>query len=221
MAPPDDAKDAVAYGLSCTWSNALFAASIGVATFLTGLSPMNTQTAGRLRDVPIRYDAVSRTLHWLCVVLLVAQFSLGWLMPEADSIRTPTGLVAWHIGVGSSLLAVFAARFVWALIRRSPQPADQRGILRDIATVVHAVMYGLMLLVPVLGWLNAGGRSWTVKLVGITEMPRLATPDSMGASLGEWHSVSAKLLLVLIGLHVFAVLVHQIGFKDRLLRRML
>ncbi|WP_179708814.1 cytochrome b [Paraburkholderia bryophila] len=182
---------------------------------------MNTQSTVRFRDTPLRYDAVSRLLHWLSLLLLVAQFSIGWLMPDADSVKAPAGLVAWHVGIGTSLLAVFAARLVWVAMRRSPGPVDQHGMLRFLATAVHVSMYALLLLVPLLGWLNASGRGWAVRLAGVWDMPQLATPDSLGASIGEWHSASATVLLVLIGLHVFAVLVHQIGFKDRLLQRML
>lgn len=182
---------------------------------------MNTHSAVSFRDASDRYDGLSRLLHWLSVLLLIAQFSLGWLMPDADSMKTPTGLAAWHVGVGTSLLAVFAARLAWAALRRPPEPVDQHGALRILATAVHLSLYTLLLLVPILGWLNASGRGWTVKLAGVWDMPQLVTPESLGASIGEWHSASATALLILIGLHAFAVLVHQIGFKDRLLRRML
>jgi cytochrome b561 len=182
---------------------------------------MNTQNTVNFRGTPARYDAVSRVLHWLSLLLLVAQFSLGWLMPDADSVKTPTGMVAWHIDIGTSLLAIFGARLVWVAMRRAPGPVDQHGALRFLAAAVHVLMYSLLLLVPLLGWLNASGRGWAVRLAGVWDMPQLATPDSLGASIGEWHSANATVLLILIGLHVFAVLVHQIGFKDRLLRRML
>lgn len=182
---------------------------------------MNTQNTVSFRDTPARYDGVSRTLHWLSLLLLAAQFSLGWLMPGADSVRAPTGLVAWHVGIGTSLLAVFATRLLWVAMRRSPEPVDQRGVLRFLAGAVHVSMYALLLLVPLFGWLNASGRGWAVRLAGVWDMPQLATPDSLGASIGEWHSASAMVLLILIGLHVFAVLVHQIGFRDSLLQRML
>lgn len=69
--------------------------------------------------MPARYDGVSRLLHWLSLLLLVTQFSLGWLMPDADSVKAPVGLVAWHVGIGTSLLAVFAARLVWVAMRLS------------------------------------------------------------------------------------------------------
>lgn len=182
---------------------------------------MNDSTTIRFGRTPTRYDAVSRLLHWLSLMLLIVQFGLGWLMPDADSMTTPAGLAAWHVGVGTSLLAVLTARLVWAVMRPSPGAAEQSDVLRFLAAAVHVSLYAALLVVPVLGWLNAGGRGWVVRLAGLWDMPQLATPDSLGASIGEWHSASATVLLILIGLHVFAVFVHQFGFKDGLLRRML
>lgn len=168
-----------------------------------------------------RYDMMSRTLHWLTLVLLVAQFALGWLMPEADEIKVPSGLVAWHIGVGASLLVVIVARVGWALVRRAPTPVDQSPELRAVANILHMALYALLILVPLLGWLNADGRGWVVKLAGVVQFPQISNPSSPDLSIGDLHSASATILLILIGVHVFAVLVHQNIFKDRLMRRML
>jgi cytochrome b561 len=168
-----------------------------------------------------RYDAVSRILHWLTLLLLLTQFALGWLMPDADSVKTPHGLVAWHVGVGTLLLAVVIVRLMWAAIRRSPADVQQSAVLRLAAKTLHRLLYALLLAVPLLGWLNASGRDWAVRLAGVTPLPRLASPDSLGATIGEWHTTSAIFLLVLIGLHVVAAITHQIGFKDRTIRRML
>ncbi|WP_327373543.1 cytochrome b, partial [Caballeronia arationis] len=161
------------------------------------------------------------TLHWLTLVLLVAQFALGWLMPEADEIKVPSGLVAWHIGVGASLLVVIVARVGWALVRRAPTPVDQSPELRAVANILHMALYALLILVPLLGWLNADGRGWVVKLAGVVQFPQISNPSSPDLSIGDLHSASATILLILIGVHVFAVLVHQNIFKDRLMRRML
>jgi cytochrome b561 len=168
-----------------------------------------------------RYDTLSRALHWLTLLLLIAQFSLGWLMPNVDPMKTPIGLVAWHVGVGTSLLAVVALRLLWAALRRSPGPAEETGVLKYLARAVHIALYVLLLLVPLLGWLNASGRDWTVTLAGIWKMPQIATPDSLGASIGEWHSASATILVILIGLHACAAIFHQFIYRDNVLRRML
>ncbi|MFM0732673.1 cytochrome b/b6 domain-containing protein [Paraburkholderia sediminicola] len=182
---------------------------------------MYTPDTIRFRRTPARYDVASRLFHWSCALLLVAQFSIGWLMPDADSVKTPSGLVAWHVGIGSALLVIFSVRLVWVVMRKAPGSDEPRMVLRFLAVAVHSSMYVLMLLVPLLGWLNASGRGWVVRLAGIWRLPELATANSTGAALGEWHSTSAIVLLIFIGLHIFAVVVHQIGFRDSLLGRML
>ena len=168
-----------------------------------------------------RYDGISRFLHWLTLTLLIAQFALGWLMPDADSVKSPEGLVAWHIGVGTSLLVVILIRFVWSLIRKNPGHIDQSQMLRVAARTVHIALYALLVGVPVLGWLNANGRAWLVQMAGVWPLPQIATPESLGASIGEWHSASAIVLLILIGLHIVGALTHQFSFRGGILRRML
>jgi cytochrome b561 len=157
----------------------------------------------------------------LTVALLVAQFVLGWLMPAADSLKAPAGRVAWHVSVGTSLLLVIALRLVWAALRRQPEPVVEFGLLTLASTAVYMSLYALLLLVPLLGWLNASGRGWSVRLAGIFNLPQIATPDSFVASLGEWHSASATILLILVGLHVFTVIAQHLLLKDDVLGRML
>ncbi|WP_062643275.1 cytochrome b [Caballeronia arationis] len=168
-----------------------------------------------------RYDSITRVLHWLTLWLLIAQFGLGWFMPEVDGVKEASGLIAWHVGVGTTLLVVIAARLLWAIVRRAPAPVEQSSALRAVAKAVHMAMYALLLFVPFLGWLNASARNWMVKLGGVLPLPQIATPGSLSASIGEFHSASSTILLMLIGLHVLAVVIHQVAIKDQLLRRML
>jgi cytochrome b561 len=109
---------------------------------------------------------------------------------------------------------------MWAAFRR-PEPVVELGLLTLVSTAVHMFLYALLLLVPLLGWLNASGRGWSVRLAGIFNLPQIATADSFGASLGEWHSASATILLILVGLHVFTVMAHQLLSEDDVLGRML
>jgi cytochrome b561 len=142
-------------------------------------------------------------------------------MPDADSLKAPTGRVAWHVSVGTLLLLVIALRLIWAALRRRPEPVVESGLLTLASTAVHMSLYALLLLVPLLGWLNASGRGWSVKLAGIFSLPQIATPDSFEATLGECHSASATILLILVGLHVFTVIAQHLRFKEDVLGRML
>ncbi len=44
------------------------------------------------------YDGVARFLHWLIVLLIAAQFVIGWTMPDIHKGTLPEGLIAWHLG---------------------------------------------------------------------------------------------------------------------------
>ncbi|MDR5751303.1 MULTISPECIES: cytochrome b/b6 domain-containing protein [unclassified Caballeronia] len=182
---------------------------------------MVTRYRRPLRLANVRYDFVSRILHWLTLALVGAQYALGWLMPDVKGTTPPMGLQVWHMSLGTSLLLVVVLRLVWALYREAPPPASRSRVLNVLALVVHAMLYFLLLVVPLLGWLNANGRDWRVRLAGVINLPQIATQGSGGAALGELHSAGSIVLLVFIGLHVAAAVVHQVGFRDKLLQRML
>ena len=59
------------------------------------------------------YDGVARFLHWLVVLLIAAQFVIGWTMPDIHKGTRPDGLIAWHLGVGATLIAAVVVRIVW------------------------------------------------------------------------------------------------------------
>lgn len=78
----------------------------------------------------VRYDVVSRLLRWITLLLIVVQFTLGWLMPDADTLSAPAGLAAMHVSVGATLLVVVLVRLIWALFRVAPEEDDGSTVLR-------------------------------------------------------------------------------------------
>ncbi len=54
-------------------------------------------------SMPARYDTVARFLHWLIVALIVAQFAIGWTMPDVHRDTQPIGLIAAHLLVGTAI----------------------------------------------------------------------------------------------------------------------
>ncbi len=105
--------------------------------------------------------------------------------------------------------------------RRRFPAAGGTGLLQHAAQVTHLALYALLLVLPLLGWANASSRGWTVSLFGLLPLPPLLpTGAATGPVLGDLHGLAATLLLVGVGLHVAAVLYHQVLLKDRLLQRM-
>ncbi|MGF6973668.1 cytochrome b561 [Paraburkholderia sp. JPY465] len=167
-----------------------------------------------------RYDGVSRFLHWLIVALVAAQFVLGWTMPDVHRDTKPVGLIAWHIVVGTSLLAVMLCRILWRLTHPAPTIEIARP-LRVLSALTQLTLYGLLLIVPLLGWINASSRGWPVTLAYAIPLPALAASgSSFGHTMGDVHSVLAWVLFALICLHVAGALTHLFVFRDRVVQRM-
>ena len=167
------------------------------------------------------YDAVARTLHWLTVVLIAMQFVIGWTMPDIHKGTQPVGLIAWHLGVGSTLIAVIVIRVIWRLTHW-PTPDELPPLLSVVSRITHFLLYAALVVVPLLGWINASSRGWTVRLLGVVPYPSLSEPGSaFGHEMGDVHGVLAWVLFALIALHVAAALFHRFILKDHVLQRML
>jgi cytochrome b561 len=169
----------------------------------------------------LRYDPVARSLHWLVVALVAAQFVLGWTMPDVHRDTQPVGLIAWHLVVGTALLAAMACRVLWRATHRPPVDNLARP-LRVISSLTHFALYALLVVVPVLGWINASSRAWHVTLFGVIPLPALSPAgSSFGHLMGDVHGVLAWVLFALICLDVAAALLHRFVLRDGVLKRMM
>lgn len=169
------------------------------------------------------YSGFAKLLHWLVVVLLVVQFAVAWTMPDVHRDTKPVDLIAWHLSVGMTILLVMVVRLGWRSVSTvPPPPARLSAPLRILSRVTQFVLYAVLFALPVLGWINANARGWTVHLFGSVPMPALVGSDSgWGHDMGDVHQIVAWVLLGAVGLHVAGALYHQFILKDDTLRRML
>jgi cytochrome b561 len=159
-------------------------------------------------------------LHWLIAALVAAQFVIAWIMPDVGRNTRPVDAIAWHLGVGTALLAAMACRVLWRVSHRPPA-TDLRPPMRIASTLAHGALYLLLVVVPVLGWMNASSRGWSVALANLVPLPALsATGSRFGHAMGDVHSVLAWVLLGIICLHIGAALLHRFVFRDEVMQRM-
>jgi cytochrome b561 len=156
------------------------------------------------------------------VLLIAAQFAIAWTMPDIHRGTQPLGLIAWHLSVGTAILAIALVRAGWRLTHPAPPaPAGLSPILQLVSRVTHVALYILLVALPLLGWANASARGWPVKLFGVIPLPALSTQGSaLGHSLGDVHQIVAWVLLGVIGLHVLGALFHLVVIKDHTVARM-
>jgi cytochrome b561 len=167
------------------------------------------------------YSRTAKVLHWLIALLIVAQLVIGWTMPHVGKGTLPVGEIGWHVTVGVLIMLLVALRIV-VRVARPPAGAPRAvGRVDWLGQGVHALLYLLMVVVPVLGWANASSRDWAVGLTSWLELPRIMPVGSkLGHDFGDLHGNLAVVLAVLIGLHVLAGLYHHFVRRDDTLRRM-
>ena len=169
------------------------------------------------------YDGVAKSLHWLVVLLLASQFVIAWIMPGARRVTVPQGLVALHLSIGAVIIAVVVVRLLWRWTH--PVPLAEDGMppwQHRIAEATHHGLYMLLLVVPLLGWVDASTRGWPVELFGLVQLPALVEQGSpYGRFIGDLHGFFSYTLLTVVGLHVLAVLYHRLVLRDAVLQRML
>ena len=152
------------------------------------------------------YSAAQIGLHWLIAALVLVQLLFGESMvavvdaAEEGGQASPTDVLlsGVHYWAGIAILGLVALRLVLRLTSgvRAPRPAS---LVEWAATAMHWAFYALLFMVPVSGLVT------------------LYVNDEVG----DIHSLSKPVFIVLILVHAAAALYHQFVVKDGTLRRML
>ncbi len=172
-----------------------------------------------IRDTTERYGAVTQLLHWATAGLIAAAWTLGATMEELPRGPARAAGLDLHATLGLAVIAAVLARLLWRTA--NPHPASGVGLLAVAAKAMHLALYAAMLAVPLAGLAAQWGRGRAVSaFFGAVVLPPPAWLPG-GRAWGEVHEVAANLLLVLIGLHVAAALVHHLLLRDGVMRRML
>jgi cytochrome b561 len=168
------------------------------------------------------YGSVAKTLHWLVFALVFAQYVVAFSMPDIGRETVPGTLINLHMSIGATIVVVIVARWLWRIVHPVPLSTAGPRWERDVARITHAILYLLLAVNPILGWMNASARDWKITIYGIVALPHLVAPRArLGMVAGDVHTFLAWALLVLIGLHVAAALYHFFLRGDRVLQRML
>jgi cytochrome b561 len=169
------------------------------------------------------YTGTAKTLHWLIVALLIGQFIVAWVMPDIGRNTSVTTVISLHFSFGIMILAIAVARLGWRVTHGEPAPEDGVPPWQTAsARVVHWLLYLLLLVIPILGWINASWRGMPIVMFGL-ELPKLVATRAPGFGwTGDVHMLLAYYgMLTLIGLHVAAGLYHYFWRRDGVLQRML
>jgi cytochrome b561 len=93
---------------------------------------------------------------------------------------------------------------------------------RTAALAVHWLLYALIFLVPLSGWLMSSATGFQTVWFGVVPLPDLIGKDKeLGRLLLDVHERLNYLMLVLVGGHIVAALKHHFIAHDRILALMI
>jgi cytochrome b561 len=170
------------------------------------------------------FDRVSRAVHWLAAALTVVVVSLGWAIAGAPR-NTPTRdlLLLLHRSVGLTVFAMMLSRVAWRWSHPAPPlPLSVTRFERALAGSTHALLYLLLIAMPVSGYLNAAAAGHSVSFFGIVSIPSPIPEDNRLSQLAiAVHVVGQYLLYFLVALHVAGALRHGFVKRDGVIERVL
>jgi cytochrome b561 len=170
----------------------------------------------------LQYGTTAKVLHWLVVALLLAQYLIGWLMPDIHRGMKPGDAMTYHISVGIVILLLILARLAWRLTHPVAPESSLLPWQRMSSEALHWLLYLLVLATTISGWLFASFRGWSVSFFYLVPLPMLASDNAAaGKAIDGWHQAMEWTLLVVIGIHVAAALAHIFIYRDRIMQRML
>ena len=169
-----------------------------------------------------QYSAAAKTFHWLIVALLVAQYLIGWVMPDIHGHMKPGLPMIWHISTGTTILALMLLRLAWRVTHPVAPESSLPAYQRITSEVVYWGLYVFVLLTTLSGWLFASARGWQINWYFWVPLPMLTGANaSLLKAIDGWHQIFEWTLLVIIGVHVSAALLHLFYYRDGVMRRVL
>lgn len=169
-----------------------------------------------LKSAPDRYGAVAIALHWGSAILIAGLLFAGFRAAGTTDPAAKAALLRLHVPLGIGVLLLTLIRLGWRLFAdRRPAEAPAPRIQQAAARVVHGLLY-----VAVIGLGVSGIALMAMSGAGDALFGGGVLPDFMKYPPRLGHGALARLLILLLALHVGAALYHQFVLRDGLLSRM-
>lgn len=176
-----------------------------------------------------QYGAVAKTFHWLTALGIAAVIPLGIIandMPydTAEQLADKAWLFSLHKTVGVTLFFIALARILWAISQPKPAPLHpDRRAETLLAEIVHWLLYGSLVLVPLSGWVHHAATEgfapiWWPFGQNLPLVPESVPLSETAAGL---HIVFERVLILSLFLHIAGAIKHALIDKDDTLARML
>ena len=166
------------------------------------------------------YGLISKLLHWISALLLLAQIPLGFYLVDLDFGPERINIESIHVIIGLSIFYLVILRLLTKIINPTPKlnPSIFKG-QNFLAKLNHILLYVTILSITISGILKKLFNGET--LVVFFKEFKIKDNFELAELFYDIHIYSNYFIIGLITLHIMAVVVHKFFFNDNLLKKIL
>ncbi|WP_371153662.1 cytochrome b/b6 domain-containing protein [Jannaschia sp. 2305UL9-9] len=174
------------------------------------------------------YGWVERGFHWAIALLIPTAIALGVIAHDMAfdtdaALARKAMLFSLHKTVGVTIFFVALARILWAASQ--PRPAalhPERRAETALASLVHWLLYGSLVLVPLLGWAHHATSEGFAPILWPfgQSLPFLPKDADLSATLATLHMVFERVMVAALLLHIVGTIKHSWVDRDSTFQRM-
>ena len=175
-----------------------------------------------LENTKHSYGLVSKIFHWVMGIGMIGMIIFGLWMHEQPA---PGKYAYYGIHKATGMLILFLAtlRIIWNIRGMKPESLSPQRWQKCLATLGHTLLYGMMILIPVTGYIMSTAGGYKVGFYGLFTFPALIEKNKdLGGLAHSLHGILGLYVLgALIIVHIGAAIYHHKILNDKTLTRML
>lgn len=189
-----------------------------------------------IKNTTDNYGSIAKWLHWLTALLFLASYCAVYYRHWFTEEKTPENWTSLqlHLSIGITIGVIVILRIIWRNMNRNPDPAPGTKLEHMAAHIGHYVLYAVMIIMPITGYIGTGVDTEFFFLFDIpkfetTELYQMLVTDGLGITFKEFEKpidffhkeiMGAWIVWLLIIGHASAAMYHHFIKKDRTLYKM-
>ncbi|OCG02977.1 cytochrome b [Gilliamella sp. wkB112] len=172
-----------------------------------------------MQDYP-QYSTKQKWLHWSSAVITIIISMIMFVKIQAAFILGGMSHVfLLHKSFGVVIFMLTVWQIVVVIQDKVPDVlANQAKLQRALSKSVQGMLYILLIILPLSGYLMSGH---SLNVFGIISIPAIDMPNEFYSFFHALHKSCSYLLVLLLIMHIAGALYHYFCCKDKVLQSML
>ena len=165
------------------------------------------------------YGLLAKLFHWITFIVLIVQIPFGFYLVGLEFSDRRIDLENIHILIGITIFYITLFRLIWKFF--NPSAADGNSFFKGqifISKANHFLLYLCIFTITISGVLK---KLYMGERLNFLFFKYGFNRDNftLADTFYEVHIYANYLLIALVTLHIFAVIIHHVVFKDKILNK--